>query len=578
MESFIENAKNFKQGRDIYMAKYNGIKELKKQKLQKAKELQKNKVYSENPLTFEELNLFGENIDKEYSMIPKEEIDNWSSSGGIPGGFCWMDYGKYFDDIENHKKHEKHKNHKNEEHYSEKRGKKLSEKHSLNESSYNCKQQYYDCVEKIKSFNIDIYGVNKVLKNYKNRTVSSCCGGTDSFYFYCRKNIYRFEIVFSDDCDCYPGLLYVKSIEDFTTKVIIPVNCDLYCQNTGPHELENFLNLIDCISLEEYFHKRFGHYLRLSELFEKNGFVVISQPNLPTATINKHDFNFNCEINNGKGSCLVIPYRKDYEGSEYCLYICPTLTQINEKNKTKSYYYKKEKIDVNTFNHDMREISYKISYESDDDFPELVKCVNAYIDKMSGNYGFYDMDEQVWKNDKNIQQYVNTIKKFKLSTFVNNYTGPDFDVFIKFNPGEYGLWSALTNDHLTDMEYMYDFYGVRFWYDKKVNPEKCFVTIQGKYYDLTRVANDYYKNEKKFNMETYDLGIKDISEKLTIEGTYDECFDKMKYFMDFLYKINYDEKPIKKNNTCPNENETIAANETIAVNEIITADDWASGW
>ena len=577
MESFIENARNFKQGRDAYMEKYNGIKELKKQELQKAKDLQKNKVYSENPLTLEELHLFGENIDKEYSMISKNEIDNWPSSGGIPGVFCWIEYDKYFDDIENHIK---------EKDNDEKRNRKLSEKHSLNEPSYNCKQQYYDCVGKIKSFNIDIYGVDKVLKNYKNRN-GSCCGGElDCFHFYCRKNIYRFEIVFSDDCDCYPGLLYVKSIEDFTTKVIIPINCDLYCQNTGAHELENFLSIINCTSLEEYFDKKFGHYLRLSELFEKNGFTVISQTAPPVMTINKYDFNFYCEINNGKGSCLVIPYRKEHTGSEYCLFICPTLAQINEKNKTKSYYYKKEKIDVNTFNHDMLEISYKLDYKSDDDFVELVKCVNAYIDKQNGNYGFYDLTDQVWKNNKNIQQYVNTLKKFKLSSFVNNYTGPDFDVFVTFNPCENKLWSALSNDHLTDMDHVYDFYGVTFWYDKKVNPEKCFLTIQGKYYDLTRVANDYYKNEKEFNMKTYDLGMKDIADKLTIEGTYDECFDKMKYFMDSLYKINYGEKTIKTNTEADKVNDANDANDANEADKVNEANEdefcgegeWASGW
>ena len=255
---------------------------------------------------------------------------------------------------------------------------------------------------------------------------------------------------------------------------------------------------------------------------------------------------------------------KTHNGSDYCLYICPTLEKINEKNKKKSYYYEKKKIDVNVFNMDMREVSYKIDYYSEKDFTELTKCVNAYIDKQNEDYGFYDSVEEVWKNNKMIEEYINSFKKMHLSTFVNNYTGPDFDVFITLNPCEKTLWTALTNDHLTDMDHMYDFYGVRFWYDKKVNPEKCYLTVQGKYYDLTKLANDYYKNEKEFNMKTHDLGIKDIADRLTIEGSYNECFDKMKYLIEALYKINYSEKP--------------KTNEDGDGDEFQAEGEWASGW
>lgn len=524
MQSFLYNAILFQQQRDTYMQKYNEIQEAKKAEKVRIQEEHKSKMYNVVPLTDQELETFGLTLDDDYSKIPKEDIDNFNQGRGIPGALYRRSYEEYFDaeDI---------KNHVQKQYSEEERTRKKSKKHSQNDPGYNCKTQYYDCVKKIKEFKFDIYGIDKKLKNYKNRGVSACCGGTDVFIFYCGKNNYRFEVRFADDCDCYPGILSVSSVTDLNTNEKIDARCDLYCQNTSNNELDNFLHLISRASLNDYFNKRFSHFLNLPKLFEEHGFKInnmdLINKLVPMFSINKHDFNFYVEVENDKGSCVIIPYAKDHNLSGYCLYISPTLEQINEANADKSYYYEKKKIDINVFNHDMKQKSYKLDYESDDDFNELLKCINAYINKQNGEYGIYD--NNVWRNDTEIREYLNKLKKVSFTTFINNYTGPDFDVLVKCNFSDF--WVAYSNSRLNDMDFYCDFYGVRFWYDNKLSG-KCFLSIQGKYYNVTETSNDYYKDK------TVNYAIKDIAEKFIFEGTFDECFENMKYFLEELMKIN----------------------------------------
>jgi hypothetical protein len=526
MESFFENATKFKQIRDKYEANHKSIQEIKQQEAQKKKDSKEN-IYGKI-MTYDELITLSENIDSEYNAIPKSEILDWDDRG-VPCVFYGYDFNKVFEGTEHHKS----KIHTEE---------KIPEQSSDNPGE-NCKTQYLNCVEKIKNLQIDIHFVEKNLKGFKNRQVSSCCGGTNVFHFYCAKNNYRFEIVFDDDCDCYPGLLYVSSVENIDTGETHKVGCDLYCNNTNPSVLDNFLNLIESRTIDEFFNKKYAHYFELPGLLTNKGFKVIdNMDKTPVLKINDYDFKFYIEVKDNKGSCLLIPHSDSYKSSDCCLFVCHTLDQINEKDqdKDRSWSYTKKSIDSFVFNHNMMENAYKFNYKDNNQIEELSICIRSFIDHTNGEYGYYDSDLGEFVNDNKIVEYCKRYNKLSLHTYIDNYNGPNFDVLITCNLEDRFNY-ALMYDHL-DMEYISDLYAIRMWYDKKIDAENCYLTIQGKCYNSTDLANAYYHNTENFKLESFiENNVKKISDMVTIKGSYSECFEALQNFIDNIMKINGDE-------------------------------------
>lgn len=545
MESYFENAIKFKSKRDIYIEKYVGIINESKQKKQQIIDQTIKHAYSGEPLTSNQLFEFGKNIESEfdeYSKNKNKKDDEFK--GGIPDKLCFVNHMKFLKTIKpNYYSGEMYHTFDNDgDSHNTKIKKELIKNNS---PAKNCQEQYYECITKIQSYEIDIYEIHKNVKQYRNRSWSSLCGKCIPFKFYCGKNNYKFEIKFYDDCDCFPGILSVNEITDTQTGNIIQIHCDLYCQNTSHNELENFMNLINGVDLNSFIKKRFGHFIQLPELFESSEFDVSHPEKLiedGKATINKYDFTFVINIKNEKGELSLIPYQQEYESSEYALYICGTLNEINKKSE-----YKYDKININTFNHDLRKSAWKFNYKSSDDFPELLNCIEAYINHKNNEYGYFDGN--TYLNDNNVKEFVNNLKfeynqHLQLGKYSNNYDGPDFDTYIFYTSTLDRTNYSFTYDHLTDYSFPYDFYGIRFWFDKKINPNKCYVTFEGKYYDQTIIANKYYEDEKGFDSNEFDKQINNIdntnniNDMILFDGTFDECMMKISEFLKTMFEIN----------------------------------------
>jgi len=469
--------------------------------------------------------IFGQNIDQEYESIPYVDITSTYENIGVPSSLLMYNP---FESLE-----------KQLNPRSEKKRLPLKKKENSEEtSSQVCKRIYYDCINKILSYGIQIYSIVKDLKKFTNGYVSSCGGDNIVYIFYCGKNNCKFIIQFEDDCDCIPGILCVKDIE--MNGVQIDMYCDIFCQNTSTTQLTNFLNLIDSNTYQEYIDNRFGALLRLPHLLTEQGFNVsngqLIKPN--SATINKYDFTFILDL----GECSIIPY--DNKAGNYTLYISPTLKDVNDKSRKHYYHHEREKIDINTFNHDLRKKSYKFKYQNETDLPELVKCISSYLNYKNNNYGYLDLDNKFY-NDQHVKVFIKqTWKAFensrniKLNYFsnCNNYYGPDFDIFINLTLTD--TFMALTRKHLSDYSYPFDYYAFKFYYNRQKNIDQCILLIYGKYYDLTQLANHYYQGENTFDDKTYDCHLNDIAPSFKFEGTFNDCFNRLKSLINTLIEIN----------------------------------------
>lgn len=530
METFIKQASLFSEIRKKYLEKYDQIQNEKK-KLNTTKVASVNQeFYSNSPLTDSQLDKLGESIIKEYevklhTLHPADDTQKFPIE-------LMVDIRDQFDGF-NKDRYRPNYNHIDTQ--TEIRSKQM--KFYTDNKSENCKKVYQMCIEEIRKHNIDIYGVEKDLSNFGNGG-SSICVSEPLFTFHCRKNNFKFKILFDDDCDCFPGILSVMEVEDINNGMKINIRCDLFHQNMSVVELKNFIRLINNVSYEKYIEERFGHFIRMPDLLRHCGFVVnYLQQSVDNkhASDNYHDFKFVIEVMSKEGECYVIPYYEQ-DSQDYILYICPTLKEINRMNKTKPYYHEITKIDVNAFYRYMLPVCFKLNYNPHN-INNLVTCINSYISYKNGNYGYYQ--DNKYYNEHMIQRYIEThysnkeSGKVTFDKFSNNFTGPDFDVFISYVPVNDNIWMLLSH-RLKDMEYPYDYYGIHFYYDKQTDPVNCILIIEGKYHDFTKVLNEYF-NKKYDNLKS---NINNVSEKVQFKGNYLECFEKIIQFLDGITNIS----------------------------------------
>lgn len=532
MDLLVASAKHFRTQREAYNTEYKAVKASQSQKeYEKTKQLQQN-YYESGVMSREMLHQLGEMIIHEYEY-EKEKADT-SILDGIPGFLCPSAQPHFFEEykstlyVNNCDCYDDTSDEDDKQKTKEERGNTPGER---------CQWVYLKCLDTIFEHGISIYGVKKDLSQYKDRGQSCLCGGSRPFIFYCRKNNFEFHVNFDDDCDCDPGILYVNEVTEMDSGKKISTRCDLFCQNTSRIVLENFLQLINSNNWEAYKEKRYGHLMALPALLRSKGFKVtesvrVTSENLHTA-VNYNDIDFFFEVSNSEGTCLVFPYEKK-PNTNYVLYVSPTLEDINKREEIESVFktsYKRETLSGTTT---VEKYSFDVSYQREEDIDELVRCVGSYLQWKKGNYGY--LEQGVFYNDKTVREKLKDIgMSSNIYSVSNNFVGPDFDVFVAYSPSSRN-YEPLYRNRL-DMPYIYDYYGLHFWYDKKVNPDQCYLTIQRCHCDLTRVATKYYENEsfyKKTNAWK-NFTYKDYMERSDIvkyDGTFTQCLSKLVNFIE----------------------------------------------
>lgn len=563
MNLFIEKAKEFEQQCKKYLELH---REQVQQKTQQTKIVEKNTLdffLINKPMTIIELHDYGTTLASEYSSISKEKI-NKLPGDGVPTALSDKVRKIHFDldlDLSFYKNHNTNKEQKdpNEEIMKDQEiNNEINNEIILKQSpSENCQKIYYLCLEKIQNLGIDIYGIKKDLSRYKNNLVSSIIGGTNPFIFYCKKNNYKFEIRYDDDCDCKPGILSIHSIVDCNDETTIKTQCDLFCQCKSKLVLNNFLMLLSCKNINEFMEKRYSHFIEMAESLKEKYTVDCSTKFIEQNSININDNDFNLIIkitDSDKNECVLIPYA-DSSMKDYLLYLCPTLDDINTTNKKKKetdcchHFYERKNIDWNTFNHDMYP-RFSFIYKSSDDLSELIKCIDYFLKYKSGKYGYCESkstalnsselvsdNELIYYNETFINDTL-THNKYpdeghivaKLYSKSNNYYGPEMDIILTYhrkNP-----YTPCLKNYLKGITYPYDNYLVRFLYDKKIDTENCIFSIRGQWHDVTPIVEFFYQNN--FDITSIDNNTTEIAEKFEFKGKFSQCYELLLQFHNAL--------------------------------------------
>ncbi len=311
----------------------------------------------------------------------------------------------------------------------------INTKQSKSESDHNCQKVYGMCVNYILKHGIEIYSIKTNLNYFYNRTQLNLLDNSDVFIFFCGKNNYTFEIVFEEVCDEFQGILYVNSVTDTKNGSIMKTPCDLFCQNSGRFDLDNFLFKINNTTLDEYFF----HFLCLPELLLNAGFAVECK----TPSDAYVNFEIRLEIKTNSEMCIVICVNEENE-----LCICDS----DESN----------------------DMIFTMAYNSKNDFNDLVAHIRKFIYYITGLYGFFE--DGAYYNETCIEDNLHGICRIIKSprTFESSF---EFDVVLIFGPG--------LNTSTASESKISDYYCIHFLYDKTIDADNCVMHVQRAYHDPT---------------------------------------------------------------------------------------------
>jgi len=504
--------------REAYSKKYEEnrkqLQEIEKQKNQP--DIPNDDLFNNIPLSNDDLKSLGDTAAEEYLVIKDTKRKHATSGMGIQSDLYSFNPWKYMYPPTEEKQKEK----------------KIDYGFDKKTPELNYQKTYFLCVDKIISFNINIYEVKKIPTDYWNRGHSACMGGWDTFKFYCGKNNYRFVVIFTDDCDCDPGMLIVKEVTDIVNQIKIKSHCDLFCQNTKENALKNFLVLLESDNFDDFVAKRYGHFFELPKLLEASGLIVSYTGELSlnnNTKLNDYEYTFVVTVETNKGTLSISPATV-WDEEDHKLVLHPTLDEINKERKD----FQWERIDHHVISFSKKP-SWNFNYKSDKDFPELLRCINKYQDYRNGNYGYFD---ETYLNEEFIKTYLADFKNASMTFSEYKYNTPEIDCNIQLNNTD--VWQALYKDRIQSECFPHDLY----WMNLKYNSEtdsKCHLVIKGKVYDVIKLGNDYYKDKKVFDPKKYQLDIVDIFDDINFSGSLAECCQVIKEFLINVYKVKTQE-------------------------------------
>lgn len=340
------------------------------------------------------------------------------------------------------------------------------------------KKIFMDCVRTIQSLDIEIYGVRKNLENYHHG--NNCCINSAVFIFSCKKNNFEFKFSFVDDGDCPTGCFYAKEIKNVVTQTKLETSTcyfnitRIYDKNYKfSYEQQKFLALINGKTETQFRDMFYGPLLRIPQLLNKLTKFKIGVPKVPDDYFNDDIYNkYYIKVVSNDKELLLYPSVSGGAIRLYFMHFIPTRT----------YEY------VEKF--------YSFSYKTDSDIDSLIEYITNYFNRMGGNYGYkengkYFNDKTFMLEFPNVQEssekfktlylhpdvsYINPTNIYCIDTLdVENISG--FDMF-------FVLGSEMKDIVKINMPYITDCYGIRFMFDKRVDPLNCVLTISPMYKDM----------------------------------------------------------------------------------------------
>jgi hypothetical protein len=331
------------------------------------------------------------------------------------------------------------------------------------------KLMFMDCVKTLHSLGIEIYAVRKNLENYQNG--GNCCLRYGVFVFSCRKNNFEFKFTFLDDGDSPSGYFYTSEIKNVINQTKIEVSCsfNVTTDYTKNHKLDysqqKFLKLISGMTQIQFRDMFYGPLWRIPKLLEKLTEYKITVPSVKLSDFNDQFHSNKYYIKVSKNDRHLILFPSIYHGIKlYFTNVVPF--QVNECRD-----------------------NYRFTYKGDSDIDILIQYINEYFNKLEGNYGYTENGK--YFNDKTfMNEFPNaTLKILYVHHFqgfynqsANIYCSDTLDID---NMSGFDMFFVLGSDIdevvKINMEFVADYYGVRFTFDKRVDPFNCVLTISPMY-------------------------------------------------------------------------------------------------
>jgi len=524
-------------------AKRDYFNKINKEENDKKKEITESKkksnfddIYNkDSPMQMIDLLKFGESLDQEYEILTFSNKSDKSDRIGIPHALLEEASKFNFRTFEFEKKSKRNWREKD---------KKLT---YLPTAKDNVKNEYYRALDKIASFGFEVWGVEKSLLKFKNRTWSSCCGGTCVYKFFCKKNHYKFVLEFIDDCDCEPGLLYVRKITDGRTGTEYNLRCDLYCQNTGNYELKDFLFLIESESLDDFVSKRYSKLLELFRYLEDNTVQInnVDKEQLKDPKILFESYRYlNFRITTPRGECiLLLPhYRENDETCDY-IFVGPSVEEYNKLQKTECWRLKPEdndesksvKIGHNEFYHNYKDLCFYSKLDDSRSNADIMELIDCYFNSREGRIGY--LEDGTFYSDKHIEKFLSELKgdysrSLSFENLSDYYNGPIIGIVIRLSSDNY--YTALSykeNEHLYTIDFPYDSYKFTFWYDK--GQTDCHLFVEGKYKMINQLPKIYYESKKIEDVTKDEY----VFEPFEVIGPFTKVFDSLKEIVSGIHNI-----------------------------------------
>jgi hypothetical protein len=390
-------------------------------------------------------------------------------------------------------------------------------------ASDNVKNEYYRCLQLLQSLKFEIWHIGKNLKNYSNRIVY---GSGPVYQFYCRKNHYIFRADFYDDQDCVPGILLIRNVVDTKTNTVVPIYCDLYCQNTGTNRLKNLLVLLECDSVKDFVGNRYKTLLHLLDFLKSNSIQIANDYDERFKNIKdliNHDVGIIFNLNTRKGQCNLV-YIHMFNKICDRIFICtPSINEISEMHFSdfrRKYMYcdltednLREKILELIWLH-FDKLDNKLGY-FENDIVHTDKLIMSFCDEMQKN-----VKKNATINYFNYSDYSNGLVIAIVTHMVSDNVSRNEDLYDACNRDTY-LLMKMSEKH-KNIDWPNDEYRLTFYYRK--DEPKCHLLVQGKYRLLSSVMDAYYRKK----VMVHD---NNVFAPFELTGSFTEMFESYKNFV-----------------------------------------------
>lgn len=362
---------------------------------------------------------------------------------------------------------------------------------------------FSECIKVITNLDIQIYNIESKLKHLKFDY------STTLFIFHCKKgNVdLNFNCFVTDDYKL-GGLSCYKTTNTVSNEAMIHhITFDLkYSKDTNDYSYKKFIAAIHGIKMSDFKQELYSHMIALPQL------LATYYHTYPVYVVD-HYFNSDVqdEIEDYK---ILVDYGVSFN-QRPCV-----LTPISHD----TIYLSKEELSK----YPRGEEFYEITYKSEKQFSQLIEYIDAFAERQNG-YGYKCINRETGCEHRGNDVVFKKIfphLKVEVARDVDNLSG--FDLYIVLSGYQENPDAIMSFIPLADNQScILDYYGIRFLYDKRIDPLNCVLSIDCKCCDISTLVKQgdnhylsYHKDLKSFDQfkihDSYQNCVKVIKELIAL--------------------------------------------------------------